>query len=74
MRSRKRLWTDDEIRQLTALVAAGGSPARAAAKFKRSIAVCRTQARVAGMPFTPLRDRRRIFSAKCAAAERALEG
>lgn len=72
MRSRKRLWTDEEIRQLVALVAAGGSPARAAAKFNRSIAVCRTQARFAGTPFTPLRDRRRDQLAKCAAAERAL--
>jgi hypothetical protein len=72
MRPRKRLWTDDEIRQLIALVAAGGSPARAAAKFNRSIAVCRTQARMAGMPFTPLRDRRRNLLEKCAAAERAI--
>jgi hypothetical protein len=30
-------WTDDELKQLTAIVAAGGTAFRAAAKFKRSM-------------------------------------
>jgi hypothetical protein len=74
MRVRNRPWTDEEIRQLIALAAAGGSPARAAAKFNRSIAVCRNRARVAGMPFAPMRERRRKLMGKCAAAEGAKAG
>jgi hypothetical protein len=72
MRARKREWTDDELKQLVAIVAAGGTAFRAAAKFKRSISVCRNQARAIGAPFEPLHVRRRNILAKCAAAEREL--
>jgi hypothetical protein len=69
MRARKREWTDDELKQLVAIVAAGGTAFRAAAKFKRSISVCRNQARVMGTPFEPLYVRQRNILAKCVAAE-----
>jgi hypothetical protein len=72
MRQRKREWTDDELKQLVAIVAAGGTAFRAAAKFKRSIGVCRQQARAIGTPFETLRVRRKRILAKCAAAEKAL--
>jgi hypothetical protein len=65
-------WTDDELKQLAAIVAAGGTVFRAAAKFKRSISVCRQQARAIGTPFEPLHVRRKNILAKCAAAEREL--
>jgi hypothetical protein len=65
-------WMDEQIARLAAIVAAGGSPARAAAKSNRSINVCRTQARAMGAPFAPLYIRRRILLAKYAAAENAL--
>jgi hypothetical protein len=72
MRARKSEWTDDELKQLGAILAAGGTAFRAAAKFKRSINACRNQARVMGTPFEPLYVRRRNIPAKCAAAEREL--
>jgi hypothetical protein len=72
MRGRKGGWTGDELKQLAAIVAAGGTAFRAAAKFKRSIDACRNQARVMGTPFEPPHVRRRNIVAKCAAAERAL--
>jgi hypothetical protein len=72
MRARKREWTDDELKQLAAIVAAGGTAFRAAAKLKRSIIACRKQARVTGKPFQPLHVRRKNIFAKCAAAEREL--
>jgi hypothetical protein len=53
MRTRKSEWTDDELKQLAAIIAAGGTEFRAAAKFKRSIIACRKQARVMGTPFEP---------------------
>jgi hypothetical protein len=70
MRARKREWTDDELKQLVAIVAAGGTAFRAAAKFKRSISVCRNQARVMDTPFEPLYVRQRNILAKCVAAEK----
>jgi hypothetical protein len=69
-----RAWTNDELKQLAALVAAGGSPTRAAAKFNRSMVVCQNQARAMGVPFEPLHVRRRNILAKCVAAEKALQG
>jgi len=71
MTARKSEWTDDELKQLSAMVAAGGTAFRAAAKFKRSISACRNQARAMGTPFEPLYVRRRNTLAKCAAAEKA---
>ncbi|MEA2918976.1 MAG: hypothetical protein QOJ15_11057 [Bradyrhizobium sp.] len=70
MRARKSEWTDDELKQLASIVAAGGTAFRAAAKFKRSINACRNQARVMGTPFEPLYVRRRNILAKCVAAEK----
>jgi hypothetical protein len=67
-----RPWTDDELKQLAAIVAAGGTAFRASAKLYRRMAACRDQARAMGTPFEPLDIRRRKMSAKCAAAEREL--
>jgi hypothetical protein len=72
MRTRKNEWTDDELNQLSAIVAARGSAFRAAAKFKRSISACRNQARAMGTPFEPMYVKRRNIVVKCAAAERKL--
>jgi hypothetical protein len=72
MRARKSEWTDDELKQLAAIVAAGGTAFRAAAKFKRSISACRNLARAMGTPFEPFYVRRRSILAKCVAAEKAL--
>lgn len=71
MRARKSEWTEDELKQLAAIVAAGGTAFRAAAKFKRTVQACRNQARAMGTPFEPLYIRRRNFVAKCVAAEKA---
>jgi hypothetical protein len=49
--TRKGRWTDDELKQLAAIVAAGGTAFRAAAKFKRSIDACRNQAPSYGHAF-----------------------
>jgi len=70
MRVRRRKWTDEEINKQMAIVAAGGTPARASAALKRSMASCQNQAGAMGKPFVPARTRRRNFSAKCAAAEK----
>jgi hypothetical protein len=51
MKSRKSEWTEQELKQLAAIVAAGGTALRAAAKFNRRIASCRSQARKMGVPF-----------------------
>jgi hypothetical protein len=68
----KRPWTEDELKQLSALVAAGGTALRAAARFKRSIISCRSQARKIGAPFTHVRITRMNMRAKCAEAEKRL--
>lgn len=63
-------WTDTELKQLAALAASGGTALRAAAKFKRSIVSCRSQARKMGTPFTHVRITRMNNRVKCEAAER----
>jgi hypothetical protein len=68
----KRPWTDEELKQLAALVAAGGTAFRAAAKFDRTTASCRNQARAMGIPFLPVRVARMNIRAKCAAAEKSV--
>jgi hypothetical protein len=72
MTSRNRQWSEEELKQLAAIVSAGGSPFRAAVRFNRSIASCRSQARKMGVPFENSRTKRRNFLARCAAAEKAL--
>jgi hypothetical protein len=69
---KRKPWTDDELKQLSALVSAGGTAFRAAAKFKRSIISCRNQARKMGTPFMYVRITRMNVRAKCDAAQRAL--
>jgi hypothetical protein len=48
------VWTDDDLKRLAAIVAAGGTPLRASAALRRSIATCRNQAKKIGTPFTPM--------------------
>jgi hypothetical protein len=62
------VWTDDDLKRLAAIVAAGGTPLRASAALRRSIAACRNQARKIGTPFTPMQIARKTIKAKCAAA------
>jgi hypothetical protein len=72
MKSLKSEWTEEELKQLAAMVAAGGTALRAAAKFNRRIASCRSQARKMGVPFENSKIRRKNILAKCAAVEREL--
>jgi hypothetical protein len=72
VKKRNREWTDEDLNRLAAIVAAGGTPARASAALGRSIASCKIQACRMDTPFVPLHIRRREILAKCAAAERAL--
>ena len=72
MKVRTQPWSDDELKRLSAIVAAGGSPVRAAAALNRKIIGCQAQARKMGMPFKLLSARRRMLREKCAAAEREL--
>jgi hypothetical protein len=72
MKVRTQPWSDEELKRLEAIVAAGGSPVRAAAALNRKIIGCQAQARKMGMPFTQLSVRRRMIKEKCAAAEREL--
>jgi adenine/guanine phosphoribosyltransferase-like PRPP-binding protein len=58
MNRRYACWTDDELKRLAAIVAASGTPLRAAA------------ARNLGTPFTPVRITRKKIREKCAEAER----
>jgi hypothetical protein len=69
---RKSEWSAEELEQLAAIVAAGGTAFRPAAKFKRSIISCRNQACKMGKPFTPVRTTRKNILAKCVVAEREL--
>jgi hypothetical protein len=66
------VWTDDDLKRLAAIVAADGTPFRAAAALKRSSGACRSQAKKIGTPFTPMQIMRKNIKAKCAAAEEAL--
>jgi len=72
MKLRKNKWSEEELTQLAEIVAAGGTPLRAAAKLKRNMTSCRIQARALGTPFSPLRVRRKNLRQKCAAAEKQL--
>ena len=72
MRMHGSVWTDDDLKRLAAIVAAHGTPFRAAAALRRSIAACRNQAKRIGTPFTPMQITRKTIRAKCAAAEKAL--
>jgi hypothetical protein len=64
---RKSEWSEEDLKQLAAIVAVGGTPLRAAAKFKRTMASCRKQARKIGVPFADSRIRRKEMLAKSAA-------
>ena len=66
----RKPWTDDDLKRLKAIAAAGGTPLRAAAALKRNLASCQSKARELGTPFTPIRTIRRNFKERCAAAER----
>jgi len=50
MRMHGSVWTDDDLKRLAAIVTAGGTPLRASAALRRSIAACRNQAKKIGTP------------------------
>jgi hypothetical protein len=52
-------WTEEELKQLAAIAAAGGTPFRAAARLKRGMISCQIQARKMGVPFQHLKIRRK---------------
>jgi hypothetical protein len=72
MKLRKSKWSEEDSRELAAMVAAGGTPFRAAVRLNRSISSCQIQARKMGVPFENSTIRRKNILAKCAAAEKAL--
>ena len=72
MKSRNWEWSEEELKQLAAIAAAGGTPFRASVRFSRSIASCRSQARKLGVPFENSKIKRKNILAKCASAEKAL--
>jgi hypothetical protein len=72
MRMHGSVWTDDDLKRLAAIVAAGGTPLRASAALRRSIAACRNQAKRIGTPFTPMQIRRKNIKGRCAGAEKPL--
>jgi hypothetical protein len=62
MRHTSKSWSEADNELLIPLAAAGASPIRAAAKFKRSTASVRTQARKLGVSFIPFRIARKKWS------------
>jgi hypothetical protein len=71
LKSRKSGWSEEELKQLAALAAAGGTALHAAAKFNRRIVSCRIEARRMGVPFENSNIKRRNIMAKCAMAEKS---
>jgi hypothetical protein len=63
-------WTEEELEQLAAIAAAGGTAFRAAARLNRGMISCQIQARKMGVPFQHLKIRRKNILEKCAAAEK----
>jgi hypothetical protein len=72
MKPRTRRWTDPELIRLARIIAAGGTPVRAAAALNRRIVSCQKQARKMGTPFTAQRIARKNIREKCEAAARGL--
>jgi len=72
MISRRRPWSENDLERLAAIVAAGGTPIRAAAALNRRIASCQQQARKMGTPFPLQRIVSRHIKEKCEAANREL--
>jgi hypothetical protein len=61
-------WTDEEIGKLRKLRAIGATLSRASVALKRGRAAVQDKARELGIPFPPLRERRREQQAKEAVA------
>jgi hypothetical protein len=62
VKEKYRLWCDEEIDQLTRLVASGASALRASVALKRSVVQIKKKAREIGVPFpfeAELRTKRR---------------
>jgi len=64
MKSRKSIWSEEDSRELAAMVAAGGTPFRAAVRLNRSISSCQTQARKLGKPFENFKNQAKKYSEK----------
>jgi hypothetical protein len=58
-------WTDEELKRLAAIVAAGGTALRAAAALKRNLLSCQNKARQLDTPNTPVRITRRNSRERC---------
>lgn len=54
----KNRWTEDKKQELRAFIEAGGSPSRAAVRFKCSETAIRAKAIELGLSFPPLKERR----------------
>jgi hypothetical protein len=54
-----RTWLPEQIQELRALVKAGASPVRAAARFKRTVIAVQTVAKLNGFPFPDFRKVKR---------------
>lgn len=66
-----RSWTPDDLEQLRKLALNGASPARAAARFNRSIPAVQIRAKREGFPFEDVRKVKRDMRKREAAAREA---
>lgn len=57
-RMAKRVWTEERLTELRSFIEAGGSPARAVARFKCTEVALRTKAHELGLSFPSLKERR----------------
>ena len=74
MKARARAWSDEELKRLAKIVAAGRSAVRAAVALKRRIVSCQDQAREIGTPFKSAWAVRKEMKVKIAAAEQSAGG
>jgi hypothetical protein len=58
MRVTTRTWTDDQLKELSGMIADGASAERASVRLKRSVVSVRAQALKIGLAFPSKRDAR----------------
>lgn len=58
MRVTNRTWTDDQLKELSTMIAEGASAERASARLKRTVSAVRNQALKMGLAFPSKRDAR----------------
>ena len=74
MKRLRSAWSDEDLKRLAEIVAAGGTAVRAAAALKRRIISCQNQANKMGTPFKNVLTVRKEMKVKFAAAERSASG